>query len=426
MFASPLTLAALVVLLAALAIIKYVSRSSHQAQEKAVSAPPIGKTALWPLPKSAILHDYTVEDLEKTTPLPFRPFRWGPVYPQTMLIRMKESAENWLLLDKHTTSVATATLPGYHDHALEALREICSFLSTRFPRLFTVERLPYIPHDSTTHGDSVVGKEAGAICKIENKITGDIFDFRRIEAEEGPEWNPIKIAGLLLMDDIVILVEGDDGQYRFQAGSNCTPGFWRFPDMIGKTLDEIHYSGQVPNYEERYRKPMNKFFHNLKEDKLVERNNYFFQVDNGLDWSLKTNGSEHVFDGETKLPNPEWVAESKEPVVFSSPATDISEIYFRTERQIMRRLPRSKAILFIVRTFLIPVTELAEEPGVPGRLASAIRSWPLDERGVAWYKGLESYSRVLLPFLDKKHEEQLEKGIVHLNEKGQTEENYPW
>ena len=50
----------------------------------------------------------------------------------------------------------------------------------------------------------------------------------------------------------------------------------------------------------------------------------------------------------------------------------------RVERQTLRRLPRTGAIVFTIRVYLTPIEELAKEPGVPGRMASAIRSWPDD------------------------------------------------
>lgn len=55
--------------------------------------------------------------------------------------------------------------------------------------------------------------------------------------------------------------------------SHDLAGFWRLKDKLGLTLDEIHFQGAVPNYAEKYQKAMNKFFTNLREDKLVERNN---------------------------------------------------------------------------------------------------------------------------------------------------------
>lgn len=97
-----------------------------------------------------------------------------------------------------------------------------------------------------------------------------------------------------MQDDLAVVVEDENGEYRFQAGSVCTAGaysllsagmqkltrswpcaagFWRLQDKIGLALDEIHFGGAVPNYADKYQRSMNRFFSNLREDKLVERNN---------------------------------------------------------------------------------------------------------------------------------------------------------
>ncbi|KAG9105108.1 hypothetical protein FRC07_009612, partial [Ceratobasidium sp. 392] len=67
-----------------------------------------------------------------------------------------------------------------------------------------------------------------------------------------------------------------------------------------------------------------------------------------------------------------------------------------------------------------PVTKLAEEPGVPGRLADAIRSWPPD---VAEYKGQHLYLDAVLAHLDERHQHQVEAGIVR---EDQRDANYPF
>ena len=86
----------------------------------------------------------------------------------------------------------------------------------------------------------------------------------------------------------------------------------------------------------------------------------------------------------------------------------ISHHYFRSERQTLRRLPRSGGVVFTIRTYFHPITEICEEPYVPGRLASAVRSWGDD---VSKYKGKERYQDVLLEYLDRKHKEQVEAGL---------------
>jgi hypothetical protein len=65
-------------------------------------------------------------------------------------------------------------------------------------------------------------------------------------------------------------------------------------------------------------------------------------------------------------------------------------------------------VVFTIRTYFHPITDIAQEPYVPGRLASAIRSWGED---VSRYKGKEMYGDVLLEYLEKKHAEQVEGGL---------------
>lgn len=87
----------------------------------------------------------------------------------------------------------------------------------------------------------------------------------------------------------------------------------------------------------------------------------------------------------------------------------MDEIHFRSERQTLRRLPRSKALVFTVRTYFEPVTMIAKEPHVPGRLAEAIRAW--DEE-VSTYKGKRHWDHLLLPYLDEQHKLQQESGAL--------------
>jgi len=64
--------------------------------------------------------------------------------------------------------------------------------------------------------------------------------------------------------------------------------------------------------------------------------------------------------------------------------------------------------VFTIRTYFHPITEICEEEYVPGRLASAIRSWGED---VSKYKGRDKYGEVLLEYLDKRHQEQVNGGL---------------
>jgi hypothetical protein len=125
-----------------------------------------------------------------------------------------------------------------------------------------------------------------------------------------------------------------------------------------------------------------------------QQNNYFIQVDDELAWSSSI-GDEDGAEGTVG-----WFTAEKNKA--------IEHHYFRSERQTLRRLPRSGGVVFTIRTYFHPITEICEEPYVPGRLASAVRSWGDD---VSKYKGKDRYQEVLLEYLDQKHKEQVEAGL---------------
>lgn len=214
-------------------------------------------------------------------------------------------------------------------------------------------------------------------------------------------------AGRLIQDDLALMIERSDGQYYLLAGSILLAGFWRLSDKFGMPLSEIHTSASVPEFKPKLEHGMMKFFRRLQPPNPVVRNNYFIQVDPDLAWS-RSLGPE---DGTIGWTN-------------SSPAVDVTTHYFRSERQTLRRLPRSGAIAFTIRTYFEPVVKIAQEKGVPGRLASAIRGWGEE---TVQYKGREKYGEALLAYLDRRHREQVESGEVAEGDEGEEDGNvYPF
>jgi len=299
-------------------------------------------------------------------------------------------------------------VPGGSLAAKEVTFELAEYLSRRYPGTYRVTRHIPAADDFGWYNDGQI-KEI-TIVPADATYNLDVED-------------PMKIAGLLIQDDLALMLEGQDGKYYFQAGSITVPGFWRMQDKIGLPLEEIHSSGDVPQYRERLQNSLNRFFFKMTVDKPVLRNNYFFQIvrkendpdrlasidPDELAWSDTTNGDEDIYDQTLKGPSVEAQQSAQTQFQPPEPTTTVENIRLRTERQSLRRLPRSGAIAFTIRTYLFPVTELAKEPGVPGRMASAIRSWPDD---VAFYKGQTLYKDAILPYLDERHAQQVRDGIV--------------
>ncbi|OJJ50011.1 hypothetical protein ASPZODRAFT_149450 [Penicilliopsis zonata CBS 506.65] len=326
-------------------------------------------------PAAAAFPDWNVHT---TKPIPYRPFRYGPKYFVTMGLRSLKWDE-WIELDNHYLkyhadkarrieergSKCSNTAPEAMEGAIELLEELSAYLPERYPSMFT---------------KTAVG--------MDNTVTGESFNIvQRPLAED-----PMQMAGRMVQDDLALMFEKSDGEYYLLAGSVLLAGFWRLEDKYGMRLSEIHTSGDVPQYKEKLEKGMMNFFRRLKPDDPMLRNNYFIQVDESLPWSYSI-GSEDAAEVS-------WSTAEKNKA--------IEHHYFRSERQSLRRLPRSGAVLFTIRTYFEPITEIVKEPYVPGRLASAVRSWGDD---VSRYKGKEKYEEVLLEYLDKKHQEQVAAGL---------------
>ena len=251
---------------------------------------------------------------------------------------------------------------------------------------------------------------------MDNLYSGESFNIIQRPLVE----DPMQMAARIVQDDLAIMFEKSDGQYYFLAGSVMLPGSWRLKDKFGMSLSEIHTSGAVPGYETKLEKGMTNFFRRIQPNDPVLRNNYFFQLDDDLAWNHSL-GPE-AFDELDALLDETKIRSLKDHWRVVEKDKSIEHHYFRTERQSLRRLPRSGGVVFTFRTYFHSVVEIAEESGVPGRLASAVRSWGDD---VARYKGREKYQDVLLEYLDMKHEEQVQRGLVSEGEERESSA-YPY
>lgn len=343
--------------------------------------------------KRPAANPYPDWSVTETKPLPYRPFRYGPKYNITMGLRTLQW-DDWIELDNHYLkyhetkakrlaergSKCYHTAPEAWDGAVELLEELCSYLPQRYPTLF----------ERTSTG-------------MRNVVTGEDVNCVERPLKE----DPMALCARQVQDDLAIMFERPDGQYYLLAGAILLAGFWRLEDKLGMPLSEIHTSGNVPGYKEKLEKGMMNFFRRVQPDGPVVRNNYFIQVDDDLAWSNSI-GDEDGPDGSVG-----WFTAEKNKA--------IEHHWFRSERQSLRRLPRSGGVVFTIRTYFHPITEIANEPYVPGRLASAIRSW---DQTTQIYKGRDRYEKVLLEYLDNKHAEQVANGL-DLSKEDEVR-NYPY
>ena len=131
----------------------------------------------------------------------------------------------------------------------------------------------------------------------------------------------------------------------------------------------------VPGFAERLGGAVDRFFASLTVQRPVWRAN----------WSLTD---------DPALPQPY----RGDPVAGISAENAGQKLWLRVERQTLRRLPRTAAVLFTIRTFVRPLADVAAEPAVAAALAARLREM---EPGMAAYKALPRIGEALLGWLDR-------------------------
>jgi hypothetical protein len=121
----------------------------------------------------------------------------------------------------------------------------------------------------------------------------------------------------------------------------------------------------VPHYADELGDRVDRFFDRLTVDRPVWRRNLFVKATNALFL-------------------PATVAEAGGPAApVPVPGEDGSPYWLRSERQTLRKLPRTGAILFTIRTQLAPLAVLRWRPDRARDLLAALRSRDAGESGPA-------------------------------------------
>jgi hypothetical protein len=141
--------------------------------------------------------------------------------------------------------------------------------------------------------------------------------------------HPIVSAARLVQEDLCVLVRSD--AWRLQAACVCFPSRWNLAAKLGTTLDEIHRP--VPIYDVELARPTNSFFERLKPERSFWR----------LNWTLIDSPILHQPTGARQ-----------------SPRGDLAEWFFRVERQTLRRLPLSDAVVFTIRNYVASAQQLRD------------------------------------------------------------------
>lgn len=132
----------------------------------------------------------------------------------------------------------------------------------------------------------------------------------------------------------------------------------------------------MPHYEEKLAVSMDRFFQRLRVDSPVQRFN--FAIDSSPELF-------HIDSHHNLTPDP------AHPV-------QLDDLFLRVERQFLQRLPRTRGIVFSIRTYVTPIREVTRDRDVAVALRANVDSLgPL----MATYKNKPLWQDVLAAHLDE-------------------------
>lgn len=152
---------------------------------------------------------------------------------------------------------------------------------------------------------------------------------------------------------------------------------------MGMSLWDIH-APAVPTYKTKLAKGMDRFFLRLRADQPYMRFNY--AVD--LSGELFHITSHHNLTKET----------------LEHPVT-LDQLHLRVERQMLQRLPRSRGVLFSIRTYVTPINEVTRDLDMARALRTQVASYSDDvsayKNKALWWDVLEKHLDEVVPNEDQ-------------------------
>ncbi|PVI06233.1 hypothetical protein DM02DRAFT_715372 [Periconia macrospinosa] len=291
-------------------------------------------------------------DLENEEPLKIRPFK--AKYYLTMAIE-NITANDLLAMDKtYATRIRLRKqlIRDHHDEVLAwnpiitpAVFElyqyfISTYLPRRFPTVYTLQKNSLLNH-----------------------VTSESLPLTPSSTEDA-----LQILGSNIDDDLLLLLPIEDGvdkgKYALQGFVTCFPSGFATREKLGLKLADIH--GPVPGYASKLEKSMDRFFASLPVGKVVKRHNWGITTDDRLFATSGNHMSEAEHSDRTSGPSPE-----NGGGVEDDSNVDLRQVFLRTERQTLHRLPETGAILFAFKTYQYGLEEVRDE-GNGEALAEAI------------------------------------------------------
>ena len=216
---------------------------------------------------------------------------------------------------------------------------------------------------------SVAAQEEFSQVLLEDLLTNHADLYYRegnlLHQQSGIEWHldtpDLAASSLWIPEDICLLQQLGD-EHILTAASICSPSNWQLKHKIGRNLNVIH--DPIPRYKAILQERVNRMLSQMNDQKLILRFNWSIQRGNELCWH---------------------------PELYPPDFNDA--LYWRIERQTLKRLPLTRAIVFGIRIYLESFTQLERRiPAFRQQVRKLIDNLDAEQRS---YKGLDSILTLL-------------------------------
>jgi hypothetical protein len=207
----------------------------------------------------------------------------------------------------------------------------------------------------TPHAESAAIEAAGLVEAAVGKL--------------GDGDHPLSRAGTSVQEDLCLMVQRD-GTWHLEGALLCFPSLWMLTEKLGRPMSMIHQP--VAHYADELSARVDSFFDRLAPGRLVWRRNFSI-------WPVLLL----------------WTPCSRLAQEFDHPMGDLADLWIRSERQTLRRLPQSGAILFTIRVQVAPISVLIDRPD----RASDLAQWLGSATGAERRRQLGGLANELLPWL---------------------------
>ncbi|SHL67580.1 heme-dependent oxidative N-demethylase family protein [Phytopseudomonas punonensis] len=217
----------------------------------------------------------------------------------------------------------------------------------------------------------------GDVWRWQNLAMGIDQRFTYGDADSLP-CEPLEYITRQMQGDFAVLDQRDNDLFM-DAGMVTCPADWSLRFDAGMSFKQWHSPVPMANQMGIFERAL-KFLLNMQVGHPVRRLNWTVTINPRMDTSPET------FH--------EWGSDRG-----SVTADNVgSLVHLRVELQHMARLPRSNAVLFSIRTYLISMNELVSNPVWARRLHRVIRDLP---DPIADYKGMTRYRKTLVDWLSQ-------------------------